>query len=45
MRSVVQPFAMAGAYVFAGELATHKSDLIAGIAAYESEFRDYVLCY
>jgi 2-polyprenyl-6-methoxyphenol hydroxylase-like FAD-dependent oxidoreductase len=34
--------AMVGAYVLAGELASHKHDLLAGIAAYESALRDYV---
>jgi 2-polyprenyl-6-methoxyphenol hydroxylase-like FAD-dependent oxidoreductase len=34
--------AMVGAYVLAGELATHKHDLFAGIAAYENALRDYV---
>jgi 2-polyprenyl-6-methoxyphenol hydroxylase-like FAD-dependent oxidoreductase len=34
--------AMVGAYVLAGELATHRHDLRAGIAAYESALRDYV---
>lgn len=35
--------AMVGAYVLAGELATHKDDLASGIASYESELRDYVV--
>ncbi len=35
--------AMVGAYVLAGELATHKEHLGAGIAAYENELRDYVI--
>ena len=35
--------AMVGAYVLAGELATHKQDLTSGIAAYERNLRDYVL--
>lgn len=35
--------AMVGAYVLAGELASHKNDLVAGTAAYEEELRDYVL--
>lgn len=34
--------AMVGAYVLAGELAAHKDDLSAGVAAYEGELRDYV---
>jgi 2-polyprenyl-6-methoxyphenol hydroxylase-like FAD-dependent oxidoreductase len=34
--------AMVGAYVLAGELATHKEDLARGIASYENELRDYV---
>ncbi|MFZ6680183.1 FAD-dependent monooxygenase [Undibacterium sp. Tian12W] len=35
--------AMVGAYVLAGELAVHKDALIAGLAAYEQQLRDYVL--
>jgi len=35
--------AMVGAYVLAGELADRKNDLVAGIAAYEGELREYVL--
>jgi hypothetical protein len=35
--------AMVGTYVLAGELATHKNDLVAGTAAYEDEQRDHVL--
>jgi 2-polyprenyl-6-methoxyphenol hydroxylase-like FAD-dependent oxidoreductase len=35
--------AMIGAYVLAGELALHKEDLAAGMAAYEDVLRDYVL--
>lgn len=35
--------AMVGAYVLAGELATHKDDLANGIALYESDLRDYVV--
>ncbi|KFE69645.1 monooxygenase, FAD-binding protein [Hyalangium minutum] len=35
--------AMVGAYVLAGELATHKDDLVAGAAAYEGELRAYVI--
>ncbi|HEY4308757.1 MAG TPA: FAD-dependent monooxygenase [Pirellulales bacterium] len=35
--------AMVGAYVLAGELATHKDDLVAATVAYENELRDYVL--
>jgi 2-polyprenyl-6-methoxyphenol hydroxylase-like FAD-dependent oxidoreductase len=35
--------AMVGAYVLAGELATHRHDLTAGLAAYETSIRDYVL--
>ncbi|WP_224240677.1 FAD-dependent monooxygenase [Hyalangium gracile] len=34
--------AMVGAYVLAGELATHREDLAAGAASYERELRDYV---
>jgi len=34
--------AMMGAYVLAGELATHTDDLAAGIAAYEQALRVYV---
>lgn len=34
--------AMVGAYVLAGELATHTHDLVAGTAAYEDRLRDYV---
>jgi 2-polyprenyl-6-methoxyphenol hydroxylase-like FAD-dependent oxidoreductase len=35
--------AIVGAYVLAGELATHRDDLVAGAAAYEDELRDYVI--
>jgi len=35
--------AMIGAYVLAGELAMHKENPLAGIAAYENALRDYVL--
>ncbi len=35
--------AMVGAYALAGNLATHKHDLVRGTAAYENELRDYVL--
>ncbi|MDI1484835.1 FAD-dependent monooxygenase [Polyangium sp. y55x31] len=35
--------AMVGAYVLAGELATHKEDLVFGIAAYEDCLRAYVI--
>ncbi|MBL7262156.1 FAD-dependent oxidoreductase [Paractinoplanes lichenicola] len=35
--------AMTGAYVLAGELAAHRDDLAAGLAAYESALRDYVI--
>jgi 2-polyprenyl-6-methoxyphenol hydroxylase-like FAD-dependent oxidoreductase len=35
--------AMVGAYVLAGELATHGDDLVGGTAAYENELRDYVI--
>ncbi|WP_245919916.1 FAD-dependent monooxygenase [Melittangium boletus] len=35
--------AMVGAYVLAGELATHQDDLVAGVAAYEGELHDYVI--
>lgn len=35
--------AMIGAYVLAGELAMHKGNPLAGIAAYENALRDYVL--
>ncbi|EAQ81521.1 FAD-dependent monooxygenase [Blastopirellula marina] len=35
--------AMVGSYVLAGELATCKADLVAGIAAYEDGLREYVL--
>ncbi len=34
---------MVGAYVLAGELATHKDDLATGIASYENDLRDYVV--
>ncbi len=34
--------AMVGAYVLAGELAAHKSALVAGIDRYQHELRDYV---
>ncbi|MFD4196861.1 Rossmann-fold NAD(P)-binding domain-containing protein [Amycolatopsis thermoflava] len=34
--------AMLGAYVLAGELATQGDDVVAGMAAYEEELRDYV---
>jgi 2-polyprenyl-6-methoxyphenol hydroxylase-like FAD-dependent oxidoreductase len=34
--------AMVAAYVLAGELATHKQELLAGISSYEHEIRDYV---
>lgn len=34
--------AMVGAYVLAGELAAHRDDLVAGIAAYEVVLRSYV---
>jgi hypothetical protein len=34
---------MTGGYVLAGELVTHEDDLVAGVAAYEHELRDYVL--
>lgn len=34
--------AMVGAYVLAGELATHRDDLVGGAVAYEDELRDYV---
>ena len=34
--------AMVGAYILAGELATHADDLMAGTAAYENAMRDYV---
>ncbi|MFY0533485.1 hypothetical protein [Nannocystis pusilla] len=34
--------AMVGACVLAGELATHKDDLVGGIAAYEEGLRAYV---
>ncbi|RKG96636.1 hypothetical protein D7X32_35375 [Corallococcus carmarthensis] len=35
--------AMVGAYVLAGELATHKADLANGITSYENDLRDYVI--
>lgn len=35
--------AMVGAYVLANELAVHKADLVAGLAAYEEALRAYVL--
>ncbi|WP_422927484.1 FAD-dependent monooxygenase [Singulisphaera sp. PoT] len=35
--------AMVGAYVLAGELASHKEDPVRGLAAYEEETREYVL--
>jgi 2-polyprenyl-6-methoxyphenol hydroxylase-like FAD-dependent oxidoreductase len=35
--------ALVGAYVLAGELATHKHGLIEGTATYEAQLRDYVL--
>lgn len=35
--------AMVGAYVLAGELAAHRADLVAGLAAYEDGLRAYVL--
>ncbi|MDC0711691.1 FAD-dependent monooxygenase [Stigmatella sp. ncwal1] len=35
--------AMVGAYVLAGGLATHKDDLVGGIAAYEDGLRAYVI--
>jgi len=35
--------AMVGAYVLAGELATHRHDLATGLTAYEASIRDYVL--
>ena len=35
--------AMAGAYVLAGEIAAAGEDLVAGIARYEDELREYVL--
>ncbi len=34
--------AMVGAYVLAGELAMHGTDLTAGVGSYERELRDYV---
>jgi 2-polyprenyl-6-methoxyphenol hydroxylase-like FAD-dependent oxidoreductase len=34
--------AMVGAYVLAGELATHHDDLVRGVTAYEDELRAYV---
>lgn len=34
--------AMVGAYVLAGELASHNKDLVAGIGSYERELRDYI---
>ncbi len=35
--------AMIGAYVLAGELATHRDDPLAGLKSYEHELRDYAL--
>ncbi|MDC0721130.1 FAD-dependent monooxygenase [Nannocystis bainbridge] len=35
--------AMVGAYVLAGELATHKDDLLGGLDAYEDKLRAYVI--
>ncbi len=35
--------AMVGAYVLAGELATHRDDLSKGVLAYEDELRDYAI--
>jgi 2-polyprenyl-6-methoxyphenol hydroxylase-like FAD-dependent oxidoreductase len=35
--------AMVGAYVLTNELAVHKTDLLAGVAAYEEALRAYVL--
>lgn len=34
--------AMTGAYILAGELASHKGDLAAGLASYESEMRPMI---
>lgn len=34
--------AMVGAYVLAGELATHEDDLMGGLDAYEDNLRAYV---
>ncbi|WIY07499.1 FAD-dependent monooxygenase [Amycolatopsis mongoliensis] len=34
--------AMLGAYVLAGELATHRDDVVGGMNVYENELRDYV---
>jgi 2-polyprenyl-6-methoxyphenol hydroxylase-like FAD-dependent oxidoreductase len=35
--------AMVGAYVLAGELATHRDDVVGATATYEEKLRDYVL--